>query len=245
MEKNPNKVQADDSQNPTASDTMNSGQTVKNTMSFSNQFPEKKEAELQAEYEQSDLPEQTVVNASPSELKTISQAKIITQKTEPGIESIYASIPRRYFAILVDGIIISLITAVFNLPYFTQILKAFSDSTNLAATSSLPINPNFTIPAQTDPVNIALSSIGWLVGVLYPIYFIGKSGATPGKAILKIKVVDKETDEAPGYIKAFLREFVGKFLSSILFGLGYVVAIKDKEKQTWHDKIAGTIVVRA
>jgi len=65
-----------------------------------------------------------------------------------------------------------------------------------------------------------------------------------GKRLMKIKVIDKESGEVPGFLKAFLREFVGKFISSIFLSLGYFWAIWDKEKQGWHDKIAGTIVVK-
>ena len=40
------------------------------------------------------------------------------------------------------------------------------------------------------------------------------------------------------------REMVGKFVSYISFGVGILWIILDKENQGWHDKIAGTYVVR-
>ena len=61
---------------------------------------------------------------------------------------------------------------------------------------------------------------------------------------LKIKVVKEDTGEVPGFAKAFLREMVGKFLSSLVFGLGYFSVLWDKDKQAWHDKIAGTVVIK-
>jgi uncharacterized RDD family membrane protein YckC len=61
--------------------------------------------------------------------------------------------------------------------------------------------------------------------------------------VMKIKVIKMDTGEVPGFVAAFLREIVGKILSSILF-LGYITAIRDPKKQTWHDKIAGTVVVK-
>jgi len=60
---------------------------------------------------------------------------------------------------------------------------------------------------------------------------------------LKIKVINEETNNPPGYPSAFLREVIGKFLS-LFFFLGFLWVIWDKKKQGWHDKIAHTIVVK-
>ena len=78
----------------------------------------------------------------------------------------------------------------------------------------------------------------------YPMYFIGVKGQTPGKMALSVKVITKDGGQVPGYMKAFLREIVGKFVSSLIFGLGFFWMIWDKDKQTWHDKIAGTVVIK-
>lgn len=78
----------------------------------------------------------------------------------------------------------------------------------------------------------------------YYIYFTGK-GQTLGKKALKIRVCKVEDGQVPGYVKAFLRELVGKMVSSLVFGLGYLWPLWDSRKQAWHDKIAGTVVVKA
>jgi uncharacterized RDD family membrane protein YckC len=57
-------------------------------------------------------------------------------------------------------------------------------------------------------------------------------------------VVDKTTMQPVGYVKAFFREYVGKFLSSLFFYLGFFWMLWDSQKQAWHDKIAGTVVVK-
>ena len=41
-----------------------------------------------------------------------------------------------------------------------------------------------------------------------------------------------------------LRETIGKAVSGIFVYLGYITAAFDSRKQAWHDKIAGTFVVR-
>ena len=64
-----------------------------------------------------------------------------------------------------------------------------------------------------------------------------------GKIALKIKVVRIDTLPMT-YMTAFLREVVGKFLSGLVFALGYFWMIWDKNKQTWHDHLAKTQVVR-
>jgi uncharacterized RDD family membrane protein YckC len=81
-----------------------------------------------------------------------------------------------------------------------------------------------------------------IVSIGYYIYFEGSpKGQTPGKMALGIRVIDYSTGGPLGYGKAFVR-WLGRILSGICL-LGYLWMLWDKEKQTWHDKIAGTVVV--
>lgn len=57
-----------------------------------------------------------------------------------------------------------------------------------------------------------------------------------------IQVVS-ETAEPLTFGKVVLREVVGKIVSGITFGIGYIMAGFTKKKQALHDKIAGTCVV--
>ena len=86
----------------------------------------------------------------------------------------------------------------------------------------------------------------WVVALIaYPIYFEGgPTGATFGKRIVGIKVIDFNTGGSIGYGRAFLRYIVKSFLSGI-FLLGYLWMLWDKEKQTWHDKLSNSVVVPA
>lgn len=45
------------------------------------------------------------------------------------------------------------------------------------------------------------------------------------------------------YLLFFLREIIGKFLSAIILGIGYLMVIWNPKKQALHDKIAKTYVV--
>jgi uncharacterized RDD family membrane protein YckC len=82
--------------------------------------------------------------------------------------------------------------------------------------------------------------------VAYSIAFFSalSQGATPGKWILGIRAIDKRNGEAPGLGRMLVREIIGKFVSELFFGLGFFWAIWDRDSQAWHDKLAGTVVVR-
>jgi uncharacterized RDD family membrane protein YckC len=84
-----------------------------------------------------------------------------------------------------------------------------------------------------------------IAAIAYPIYFEGgPSGATYGKRIVGIKVIDFNTGGPIGYGRATIRYLVKSFLSGI-FLLGYLWMLWDKEKQTWHDKLSTSVVVPA
>ena len=77
-------------------------------------------------------------------------------------------------------------------------------------------------------------------------YFIlptGLKGQTPGKWVAGIIVVD-EDGRVPGVAMAIPREMIGRVVSIAALGLGLAWIIPDKKRQGWHDKIAGTYVVR-
>jgi uncharacterized RDD family membrane protein YckC len=57
-------------------------------------------------------------------------------------------------------------------------------------------------------------------------------------------VYDLRHGGAIGYGRGFLRQIV-KNISGVVLLLGYLWMLWDKEKQCWHDKIAGTVVVPA
>ena len=76
----------------------------------------------------------------------------------------------------------------------------------------------------------------------YYVYLTWKSGATLGKHIMKIQVVNL-TYQPISFKQALLRETIGRVLSHSLADLGYIWVIWDKNHQSWHDKIVKTYVV--
>ena len=84
----------------------------------------------------------------------------------------------------------------------------------------------------------------WFVAFIsYSIYFIGSpSGQTVGKRALRIRVIDFGTGGPIGYGRAAIR-YVGSLISGWICYLGYVWMLWDREKQTWADKMANSVVV--
>lgn len=79
-----------------------------------------------------------------------------------------------------------------------------------------------------------------LVGTIW--FWLRFSG-TPGKMALKLKIVDAGTGNKLTFGQAIGRYFA-YILSAIPFFLGYIWVGFDKRKQGWHDKLAGTVVIR-
>ena len=74
-------------------------------------------------------------------------------------------------------------------------------------------------------------------------FFWTKWSATPGKMILGLRIVDAYTGAHPSF-RQFLERYFAYYLSALPFGLGFFWAAWDRRKQTWHDKLASTLVVR-
>jgi uncharacterized RDD family membrane protein YckC len=91
----------------------------------------------------------------------------------------------------------------------------------------------------------AASVVSLLGGLAYFAYFEGSpSGQTPGKRALGIRVYDFGAGggNGIGFGRGVIR-YLGRIVSTIPCLLGYLWMLWDKEKQTWHDKLASTVVV--
>lgn len=67
--------------------------------------------------------------------------------------------------------------------------------------------------------------------------------ATPGKMAIRARIVNAETGARPSTAQ-FLGRYLAYYVSMLLFGLGFIWVGIDARKQGWHDKLAGTVVVR-
>jgi uncharacterized RDD family membrane protein YckC len=67
-------------------------------------------------------------------------------------------------------------------------------------------------------------------------------GTTIGGIVCGLRVV--RLDDRPLDWQTTVVRALGCFLSLAVAGLGFVWVVFDSERQSWHDKIAGTVVVR-
>jgi uncharacterized RDD family membrane protein YckC len=90
--------------------------------------------------------------------------------------------------------------------------------------------------------NLTLLSFVFAIG--YFVYPTKTSGQTLGKKLLGLKVTPQSNAKAPvSWGQAFMREIVGKLVSSIPFFLGYLWARFSPDHRAWHDMMSKTQVV--
>jgi uncharacterized RDD family membrane protein YckC len=89
-----------------------------------------------------------------------------------------------------------------------------------------------------------LAAFATVVAVIVVMLRLFVRGQTLGKYLLNQRVVERRLGQPPGFARMLVRETIGKFLSGFFFSLGFFWAIWDKDHQAWHDKIAGTVVVK-
>lgn len=145
----------------------------------------------------------------------------------PGVR--YAGLWIRVLAYVIDSVILSVIGFV-----VTRV-----------------VGSPFTI--LIDPVTNQIQTVNWnggaqlvltFVGLCYFAGFWGLQGQTPGQRALGLRVVRARDGAPPGLVPAFIRG-LGMLISTWAFFLGLLWVAWDPRKQGWHDKIAGTFVVRS
>jgi uncharacterized RDD family membrane protein YckC len=95
-------------------------------------------------------------------------------------------------------------------------------------------------------ISLINETVGGLLGLAaFALYHIGlKSdrGTTPGYKLVGIKLVSM--DGAAVTLRQVAIRQISSLLSAFPFGLGFLWIAFDPNRQAWHDKIAGTYVVR-
>ena len=137
-------------------------------------------------------------------------------------EPVFAGFWRRAAALLIDTALLFLLC----LPL--RLLLGFLGALGIG---SQPVFFHYT------PANLLLAG----AVMLYFSAFEGALGATPGKQMLRMRVVCTRT----GYLSwkdAIYRETVGRFLNGLFF-IGYLLAGPDREKRTWADRLCDTRVL--
>jgi len=117
----------------------------------------------------------------------------------------------------------------------------------------IPINMIFPTPyhmqfAQFDAqtyTNIGMNSIFSIIIVfLYYGWFYKNKGGTPGKLAMDLRVINTDDGQNLSYFRTFFRETVGKFLSAMVFCIGFIMVAFRKDKKALHDLIFTTQVLK-
>ena len=75
------------------------------------------------------------------------------------------------------------------------------------------------------------------------IFWVYKA-ATPGKMITNLTIVDAKTGGKPS-TGQFIGRYFAYYVSIMPLFLGIIWVAIDKRKQGWHDKLAGTVVIKS
>lgn len=134
-----------------------------------------------------------------------------------------ASILRRFFAFLIDEI---LVTVLIYLVFWDQLVTNAMDVDQLAiALASLVV-----------PVLV--------IKFIYQTFFVWYYGATIGKIILKIRVIDYYHFGKISFSAALMRS-VSRLVSEYFLYIGFAVAFLTEGRQSFHDKLGKTLVINA
>ncbi len=128
----------------------------------------------------------------------------------------------RFCAIVVDTVIISVFTGIINKALGLNVL---SNQTDLS------------------PKAIFATLFGLLVGVFYYSVLQGMLQGTIGKKAMGLVLVDEKT-----LGKISFGQSIGRYMmcwvSALCLGIGYIMVGFSDKKQGWHDRVAGTLVVK-
>ncbi|WP_169763712.1 RDD family protein [Campylobacter mucosalis] len=131
-----------------------------------------------------------------------------------------ASIGKRSLAFLIDEIIIGSLFLAIYYDYFSQF-------------------------GQYEEIVVAVSKLSLeyiTIRTAYHTLFVWYYGATLGKMALKLACIEVSYLDKPNLGSSFLRAVV-RNLSEWAFCLGFLWAFGNEARQTWHDKLAKTVVI--
>lgn len=157
----------------------------------------------------------------------------------------YAGFGARLGGYLLDGLLYGLVALVFVIPAVILGFMAFDDCqsyTDADGMTSLECGPG-ELNGGLLAAGILIGVIGYIILAVVYIRALGRTGQTWGRKIVGIKVVGKDSGQPLGVGKAIGRTLVEVIVSGNCI-LGYLWMLWDRDKQTWHDKIVSSVVVK-
>jgi len=153
----------------------------------------------------------------------------------------YAGFWIRFVAFIVDSLIVSVVIG----PIAAALYEKPDAMATIAALQSVDQLPDavMLLLELVRPAGVG----DFLLNVVLPagavIAFWMYRSATPGKMVTRTTIADAATGATPTKRQCVVRYF-GYFVSMLGFGFGFLWVAFDRRKQGWHDKLAGTVVIR-
>lgn len=168
-------------------------------------------------------------------------------KKTPKVDPRYASVNRRMLAATADTVIMAIVW-----PFFAGVVNALY--TNPAPDMLTVLQQAQAAGTDAEVVRMLIESgalTHWLVdNAIQTFVLLMATGicwaywsATPGKMLFRIKIVDAETGAPISGHQVVLR-LAGYVVSGVVLCLGFFWIGFDPRRQGWHDKMAGTVVIR-
>jgi uncharacterized RDD family membrane protein YckC len=85
--------------------------------------------------------------------------------------------------------------------------------------------------------------VSWVLPAVAVILFWLARQATPGKMAVAARIVDAKSGATPTTAQFVIR-YLGYYVAMLPLFIGILWVAFDPRKQGWHDKMAGTVVVR-
>jgi len=144
---------------------------------------------------------------------------------------------KRFIAYMVDGFILAVPALIiffgFSFIFGSEAFSSFKEPENIKLGILIQI--------------IAPAILASAISLIYFTYFIGKTGQSPGKKSMGLKVVNSD-GSVLGYKRAFFRYlffilYELPIIGAIISIISLIMAVIDRERRTLHDRICKTFVV--
>jgi uncharacterized RDD family membrane protein YckC len=149
----------------------------------------------------------------------------------------YVGFWKRFVAFLVDSVLVSLLLAPIG-PLIFGVRPLHTESLSMEAIVAA-LQPEDVLQVLLHSSNLLNYGLTFIAVMVFWFY----RSATPGKIVVNAMIVDAQTLGKPS-TGQFIGRYLGYFVSTIPLFLGLIWVAFDPRKQGWHDKLAGTVVIR-
>lgn len=134
-----------------------------------------------------------------------------------------ASLSKRTYAFFIDSFLLMVLAFIIHADLLSGLTPESTDQEILAM--------------QMEVLKVYLP-----MTLAYQWLFVTMYGATVGKMVMKIRIIDLQTGDNPSVGVSLNRASV-RIISELVMNLGFLWAFFDPDRQAWHDKSARTLVI--